>query len=253
MLRGARLVTASETEKGRPWAESRIKQLTGGDPITARFMRQDFFTYRPQFKLLIIGNHRPVLRTVDEAARRRFAIVPFTRKPEVPDLELEQKLKAEWPGILRWAIDGFLEWQRNGLGRPEIVLEETASYFESQDLIGQRLEDECQLAPGKAFKWEKTQDLFNSCLEIGATVAAGNQRKTAVEGMRAVLRLVLGHPQASPAPFARRRDGRAFEGRELASGYVFPFDRSVPASGRLATAIEIIGCQIWSAASGNPP
>ena len=85
------------------------------------------------------------------------------------------------------------------------------------------------------------------------TLAAGHQRKTAVEGMRAVLGLVLGHPQASPARFARRRDGRALEGRELASGYVLPFDRSVPPSGRLATAIEIIGCQILSAASGNPP
>src|SRR5947208_6458927 len=82
MLRGARLVTASETEKGRAWAETRIKQLTGGDQISARFMRQDFFTFRPQFKLLVIGNHRPILKTVDDAARRRFAIVPFTRKPE---------------------------------------------------------------------------------------------------------------------------------------------------------------------------
>ncbi len=85
MLRGARLVSASETEQGRAWAESRIKQLTGGDPITARFMRQDFFTFTPTFKLLILGNHRPVLRNVDEAARRRFNIVPFTRKPPVPD------------------------------------------------------------------------------------------------------------------------------------------------------------------------
>ena len=65
MLRGARLVTASETEEGRSWAESRIKQLTGGDPISARFMRQDFFTFRPTFKLTIIGNHKPTLNNVD--------------------------------------------------------------------------------------------------------------------------------------------------------------------------------------------
>ena len=81
MLRGARLVTATETEEGRAWAEARIKQMTGGDPITARFMRQDHFTYTPQFKLTIAGNHKPSLRNVDEAARRRFNIVPFTRRP----------------------------------------------------------------------------------------------------------------------------------------------------------------------------
>lgn len=115
MLRGARFVTASETEEGRAWAESRIKSLTGGDKISARFMRQDFFTYQPAFKLTIVGNHAPVLRNVDEAARRRFNIVPFTRKPAVPDRQLEDKLRSEWPEILRWAIDGCLEWQRNGL------------------------------------------------------------------------------------------------------------------------------------------
>ena len=78
MLRGARLVTAQETEEGRRWAESRIKALTGGDPITARFMRQDFFTFLPAFKLFIAGNHKPGLRAVDEAIRRRLNLIPFT-------------------------------------------------------------------------------------------------------------------------------------------------------------------------------
>jgi putative DNA primase/helicase len=95
MLRSARLVTASETEKGRAWAEAQIKQLTGGDLIAARFMRQDNFTFRPQFKMTIVGNHRPSLRTVDDAARRRFNLVPFTYKPAAPDQELERKLKPE--------------------------------------------------------------------------------------------------------------------------------------------------------------
>jgi putative DNA primase/helicase len=81
MLQGARLVTASETEEGRAWAEARIKQMTGGDAITARFMRQDNFTFTPQFKLTIIGNHQPVLHNVDDAAKRRFNIVPFLLKP----------------------------------------------------------------------------------------------------------------------------------------------------------------------------
>ena len=111
MLRGSRLVTCSETEEGRQWAEARIKQLTGGDPITARFMRQDNFTYVPQFKLTIVGNHRPLLRTVDDAQRRRFNLVPFTHKPASPDRELERKLRADWPAILRWAIDGCADWR----------------------------------------------------------------------------------------------------------------------------------------------
>src|SRR5438874_5430904 len=76
-LRGARLVIAQETEQGRRWSESKIKALTGGDPISARFMRQDFFEFVPQFKLMIAGNHKPSLRSVDEAIRRRFHLIPF--------------------------------------------------------------------------------------------------------------------------------------------------------------------------------
>jgi putative DNA primase/helicase len=132
MLRGARLVTATETEEGRAWAEARIKQMTGGDPVTARFMRQDFFTYTPQFKLTIAGNHKPALKNVDDAARRRFNIVPFLHTPPQPDKHLEEKLQREWPGILRWMIDGCLDWQRAGLVRPKVVADATAEYFEAQ-------------------------------------------------------------------------------------------------------------------------
>jgi len=162
MLRGARIVTASETEEGRPWAESRIKALTGGDPITARFMRQDNFTFRPEFKLLIAGNHKPVLRNVDDAARRRFNIIPFTRKPRTPDPELESKLRAEWPGILRWMIDGAIDWQVNGLVRPDAVVVETNAYFETQDTFGQWLEDECTIETGNTYRWEPAADLFQA-------------------------------------------------------------------------------------------
>src|SRR4029077_2383546 len=116
-LRGARLVSAQETEEGRRWAESKIKALTGGDPITARFMRQDFFTFEPQFKLLIAGNHKPGLRTVDEAIPRRFYLIPFTVTipAEERDPGLLEKLKTEWPGILHWMIEGCLSWQQRGL------------------------------------------------------------------------------------------------------------------------------------------
>ena len=147
MLRGARLVTATETEEGRAWAEARIKQMTGGEDISARFMRQDFFTFRPQFKLTIIGNHKPVLRNVDDAARRRFNIVPFVRKPANPDRELEAKLRAEWPAILRWMIQGCLSWQQEGLAAPAAVSEATAEYFDAQDTMGQWLAERCIVHP----------------------------------------------------------------------------------------------------------
>src|SRR6516225_5430483 len=124
-LRGARMVTAVETEEGRRWAESRIKALTGGDRIAARFMRQDFFEFTPQFKLVIAGNFKPGLRSVDEAIRRRFNLVPFavTIPKEERDDKLAEKLQAEWPGILQWAIEVYIRWQRDKLSPPEVVSE----------------------------------------------------------------------------------------------------------------------------------
>lgn len=150
MLRGARMVTASETEEGRAWAESRIKELTGGSPISARFMRQDNFTFLPAFKLTITGNHKPVLQNVDDAARRRFNIVPFDRKPATPDRELESKLKKEWPAILSWMIAGCLDWQRNGLIRPQVVMATTAEYFAEQDTFQQWIDDCCETGAAHA-------------------------------------------------------------------------------------------------------
>jgi putative DNA primase/helicase len=148
-LRGARLVTAVETEEGRRWDESKIKALTGGDTISARFMRQDFFQYAPQFKLIIAGNHKPGLRSVDEAIRRRLNLIPFTvtippaaRDPEFPD-----KLKVELPGILAWMIDGCRAWQQQGLAPPQVVTEATAAYLESEDAISAWLDECCRRDP----------------------------------------------------------------------------------------------------------
>lgn len=127
---------AHDGKEGRAWAESRIKQLTGGDPVSARFMRQDFSTFQPQFKLLIVGNHAPVLRNVDEAARRWFNIVPFTQRPAQPDSMLETKLVSEHGRILRWMLEGCMDWQENGLVRPGIVAAATDDYFNEQDVFG---------------------------------------------------------------------------------------------------------------------
>ena len=161
MLRGARLVTAVETEEGRRWAESRIKSLTGGDKISARFMRQDFFEYMPQFKLLIAGNHKPGLRSVDEAIRRRFNLIPFevTIPADQRNPRLVEELRAEWPGILRWAIDGCLAWQKMGLNPPQQVIDATNAYLESEDAFEQWKGDCCIL---KADSWTPVGTLFGS-------------------------------------------------------------------------------------------
>jgi putative DNA primase/helicase len=149
MLRGARLVIASETEAGRRWAESKIKSLTGGDRIAARFMRQDFFEFTPQFKLLIAGNHKPGLRGVDEAIRRRLHLIPFnvTIPAEQRDPQLFDRLKSEWGGILQWAIDGCLEWQQIGLAPPAAVRDATAAYLAAEDAIANWIDDRCERDP----------------------------------------------------------------------------------------------------------
>jgi putative DNA primase/helicase len=160
MLMGARLVTASETEQNQRWSESRINQLTGNDPITANFMRQDHFTYVPQFKLLLVGNHKPKLGSVNEASRRRFNIVPFVHKPPVPDKALEAKLREEYPAILRWMIEGCLDWQANGLVRPAVVTSTTSEYFEEQDLLAQWIQTKCDCGPGKTASAAKLYETF---------------------------------------------------------------------------------------------
>jgi putative DNA primase/helicase len=159
-LRGARLVCSIETEQGRRWAESKIKALTGGDPISARFMRQDFFEFTPQFKLVVAGNHKPSIRNVDEAMKRRLHLIPFTVTipTDQRDQHLPEKLLAERDGVLAWAIQGCLEWQRMGLKPPQCVLDATDEYFESEDAIGRWLAERCvRHANAKAL----TIELFN--------------------------------------------------------------------------------------------
>jgi putative DNA primase/helicase len=145
MLRGARLVVAQEVDEGQYWAEAKLKTLTGGDRIQGRFMRQDFFEFTPQFKLMIAGNHKPSLRGVDEAIRRRIHLIPFdvTIPKAERDKELPEKLKSEWGGILRWAIDGCLAWQKDGLAPPQRVTEATEEYLVEQDSFSLWVGDCC--------------------------------------------------------------------------------------------------------------
>lgn len=148
-LRGARFVASIETEQGRRWNESKVKAITGGDKISARFMRQDFFDYFPQFKLLIAGNHKPAIRNVDEAMRRRLHLIPFTVTvpTEKRDPALPEKLLNEKDGIMAWALEGCLAWLERGLTPPAVVDDATKEYFEAEDAMGQWLEERCEIRP----------------------------------------------------------------------------------------------------------
>ena len=148
-LRGARFVSSIETEQGRRWNESKVKAITGGDKISARFMRQDFFEYVPQFKLVIAGNHKPSIRNVDEAMKRRLHLIPFTVTipPEQRDGRLTEKLLKERDGILAWAVEGCTLWQHHGLKPPASVVSATEEYFEAEDAVGQWIEERCLVGP----------------------------------------------------------------------------------------------------------
>jgi putative DNA primase/helicase len=203
-LRGARLVTAIETEEGRRWAESKIKTLTGGDRIAARFMRQDFFEFTPQFKLVIAGNHKPGLRSVDEAIRRRLHLIPFAVTiPEAErDTNLTNKLQEEAPGILAWMIQGCLDWQNIGLSPPAIVTAATAAYLDAEDSLAAWIEECCERDPNA---WEGSTNLYTSWL-----VWAGKAGETAGSQKRFVERL-----EASGVEKSRKSEGRGFVGLRL--------------------------------------
>jgi P4 family phage/plasmid primase-like protien len=147
-LDGARMASVSETTKGVRWDENLIKSLTGGDRVTANFMRQNSFEFVPQMKLVIVGNNQPSLSDVDTAIQRRFNILPFDHPPKRKDPKLMDKLRREFPGILAWAMQGALDWQANELVRPNVVQQATREYFDSQDTFGQWLEEHCETGPG---------------------------------------------------------------------------------------------------------
>jgi P4 family phage/plasmid primase-like protien len=184
-LVGKRLVTVSETEPGRLWAETRIKTITGGDPVRARFMHRDFFEFTPTFKLVVAGNHRPGLTGVGEAIRRRMHLVPFTVTipPARRDKQLGVRLLEEKDGILRWMLDGFARWREIGLAPPPCVIQSAEEYFDDEDLIGQWTAECCQLGP---LKRGLARDLFTSWSRWAADVGAeiGSQ-KTFGDALRA--------------------------------------------------------------------
>jgi putative DNA primase/helicase len=146
-LPGARMVVTGEIAQGRRLDEGKVKDLTGGDTMTARFMRGEWFDFCPVFKLWIYGNHKPAVRGYDHGIWRRIRLIPFnaTIAEEERDPALPERLRGELPGILAWAVQGCLAWQREGLGTPDEVRQATESYRGEMDTIAGFLEDRCVL------------------------------------------------------------------------------------------------------------
>lgn len=150
-LRGARLVLSSETQEGQAWDEAKMKGATGGDVLTARHMHQGSFQYKPQFKLVFLGNHKPRIRNLDAAMKRRIHLLPMINTPKQINRDLEEQLREEWPQILQWAIDGCTRWVAEGLRVPKAVMAATSQYFFEEDVLGRFL-DECTTPDPKHFE-----------------------------------------------------------------------------------------------------
>lgn len=149
-LKGARLVTSVEPNEGVRINEGLLKQLTGDDTVTARKLYGDEFEFKPEFKLWMATNHKPVIRGTDTGIWRRIHMIPFiVQIPEEKiDRRLKYKLSAELTGIFRWAVEGCLLWQKEGLKMPRAVLEEVREYRREMDVISAFVEDKCTVGKG---------------------------------------------------------------------------------------------------------
>lgn len=152
-LHGARFVTSIETEDGRRFAEVLVKWLTGGDKLTARHMRQDFFQFDPTHHIWLAANHRPGVRGTDVGIWSRIHLIPFdvhlpTALGDAYDPHFRTRLVAEYPGILRWLVDGCLTWRHDGLRPPQSVLVATESYRKEMDLVDRFVTEKCIEEPG---------------------------------------------------------------------------------------------------------
>ncbi len=186
-LRGARLVTASESGEGKRLDEATVKEITGGDTIAARFLFGEHFEFTPTFKLLLVTNHRPRVDGDDDAIWRRLRLVPFERSFEgCEDRDLGGTLRAELPGVLAWGVRGCLEWQRDGLGNAGAVTRATADYRSEEDSLGAFLTERCH-HHGVVSAADLRTAYEHWCGEIGERPLAANAlgRRLARRGIEA--------------------------------------------------------------------
>lgn len=180
-LVNSRFVSAVESEEGEKLQESLVKTITGGEPILARFLRQEYFEFIPEFKVFFTTNHKPIIGGVDDGIWRRVKIIPFTLnlKPHERDKKLEEKLSLEMSGILNWAIEGCLKWQKVGLKEPKIVTDATGNYKEDMDILAPFLGEICYTKePNNEAIMIEAKELYNVydkwCFQAGER-ALGNR------------------------------------------------------------------------------
>lgn len=156
-LKGARLVTCSEPNEGARLNEGLIKQLTGGDPVTARKLYGEEFEFQPEFKLWVSTNHKPIIRGTDIGVWRRIHLIPFNVQiPESKvDRQLKYKLEGELTGIFRWAVDGCLLYRKEGLRMPKIMQDSVKEYHREMDVLSAFIEDCC--TEGKGLSVQSSQ------------------------------------------------------------------------------------------------
>lgn len=151
-LSGARLVVCAELDEGQRFAEARVKQLTGRDSLSARFMRRDWFTFEPSHTLWLLGNHLPAARAGGPAFWRRIRVLPFNRvvPPQRQDKKLGERLAQDAPAILAWIIAGATAYHQGGLREPASVSSATEAYARDQDTVGRFVDEQCHRQPGSA-------------------------------------------------------------------------------------------------------
>ena len=169
-LHGKRFVACIEAADGCRLAESLVKELTGGDRVRARRMREDFWEFDPTHKLWLAANHKPIIRGTDHGIWRRIKLIPFdvTIPDDEQDKNLTDKLTTEMPGILNWARSGCAEWQAKGLCEPHEVSQATGRYRDEMDIIGRFIADEC--VTGEKFQAGATQ-LYDQFKDWGGTIS----------------------------------------------------------------------------------
>lgn len=160
-LPGRRLIIASEPDADMAWNEGFINELTGSNHLSARHPRGSPFDFEPSHKLLMNGNAIPNLKGAPAGLRRRLAVILCNRRPQALNDKLKDELRAEWPAILRWMINGCLAWQRQGLNPPETVKAATAEYFERQDVFARFVAECCDLIPTASVKPSTLRTAFN--------------------------------------------------------------------------------------------
>lgn len=180
-LVGVRMVTAIEANFNRQLDEAKLKAMTGGEKITAQFMRQDYFEFLPEFKLWLVANDRPRVRGTDSALWRRVRVIPF--EVEIPESECDRdlplKLKAEWPGILAWAVRGCLKWQADGLAEPTAIRMATRRWYRAADHLARFANEVLISAPGEVVAASTLHDHYvRWCTRNGEEPLAPGQFKT---------------------------------------------------------------------------